>query len=295
MKTFILLTVICSLSFGQSQVNTDSSPDPMDFYPYRVGDVWQYLNMPGWEYTTSTITRIDTVSAGIHLIYRDDSDIPFAKVDLDNSIVYRNVGEDLWITSYKLADPLKSYWIVDSLRNDWTYFYNDEPTQFLGQERESRRYLTFHDVPFGDTSSMYGTVTQLVDGLGEALIQYEIGEVRLTGCIINGVQYGVILSVDDGQNTLIPEDIKLHVYPNPFNPTTTISYSLKSAGNVRLDIFNVRGQLVRSLINANQASGKHSVVWNGMDESNSAVSSGVYYYRMTTKDYTKTSKMLMIK
>ncbi len=84
-------------------------------------------------------------------------------------------------------------------------------------------------------------------------------------------------------------------YPNPFNPTTTISYSLKSAGNVRLDIFNVRGQLVRSLINANQASGKHSVVWNGMDESNSAVSSGVYYYRMTTKDYTKTSKMLMIK
>ena len=269
-------------------MNTDSSPNPMDFYPYHVGDVWQYLNMPGWEYTTSTITRIDTVSAGIHLIYRDDSDIPFAKVDLDNSIVYRNVGEDLWITSYKLADPLKSYWIVDSLRNDWTYFYNDEPTQFLGQERESRRYLTFHDVPFGDTSSMYGTVTQLVDGLGEALIQYEIGEVRLTGCIINGVQYGVILSVDDGQNTLLPEDIKLHVYPNPFNPETVIRFSLPVAGYTKGVVYDVLGNEVTTLLNGDMSAGNHEVRFNAID-----LSSGVYFFRLESGNFSSAIKMVV--
>ncbi|MBK7266159.1 MAG: T9SS type A sorting domain-containing protein [Ignavibacteriales bacterium] len=289
MKTLIcFLLLACSISFGQSQVNTDSSPDPMDFYPYRVGDVWQYLNMPGWEYTTSTITRIDTVSAGIHLIYRDDSDIPFAKVDLDNSIVYRNVGEDLWITSYKLADPLKSYWIVDSLRNDWTYFYNDEPTQFLGQERESRRYLTFHDVPFGDTSSMYGTVTQLVDGLGEALIQYEIGEVRLTGCIINGVQYGVILSVDDGQNTLLPEDIKLHVYPNPFNPETVIRFSLPVAGYTKGVVYDVLGKEMATLLNGDMSAGNHEVRFNAID-----LSSGVYFFRLESGNFSSAIKMVV--
>ncbi len=289
MKTLIcFLLLACSISFGQSQVKSDKAPDPMDFYPYHVGDVWQYLNMPGWEYTTSTITRIDTVSAGIHLIYRDDSDIPFAKVDLDNSIVYRNVGEDLWITSYKLADPLKSYWIVDSLRNDWTYFYNDEPTQFLGQERESRRYLTFHDVPFGDTSSMYGTVTQLVDGLGEALIQYEIGEVRLTGCIINGVQYGVILSVDDGQNKLLPEDIKLHVYPNPFNPETVIRFSLPVAGYTKGVVYDVLGKEMATLLNGDMSAGKHEVRFNAID-----LSSGVYFFRLESGNFSSAIKMVV--
>ena len=291
MKTLIcFLLLACSISFGQSQVKSDKAPNPMDFYPYHVGDVWQYLNMPGWEYTTSTITRIDTVSAGIHLIYRDDSDIPFAKVDLDNSIVYRNVGEDLWITSYKLADPLKSYWIVDSLRNDWTYFYNDEPTQFLGQERESRRYLTFHDVPFGDTSSMYGTVTQLVDGLGEALIQYEIGEVRLTGCIINGVQYGVILSVDDGQNTLLPEDIKLHVYPNPFNPETVIRFALPVSGYAKGTVYDILGREVAILLDGETSAGRHQLKFNA-----EGLGSGVYFFRLSAGKYSATIKMTVNK
>jgi hypothetical protein len=110
MKTLLCFLLLSfSICFGQSQVKSDKAPDPMDFFPYHVGDVWQYVDTPSWVYSTMRITRIDTVSAGIHLIYINNNEVPFTKVDLDNSIIYRNIGEDLWITSYKLASPPKSY------------------------------------------------------------------------------------------------------------------------------------------------------------------------------------------
>lgn len=84
-------------------------------------------------------------------------------------------------------------------------------------------------------------------------------------------------------------------FPNPFNPTTTISFDIAKAGSVKLNVYNVKGQLVRRLHNGDLASGNHRVVWNGRDESNRPVASGVYYYRLETRDYTKTNKMLLMK
>ncbi|MBK7865962.1 MAG: T9SS type A sorting domain-containing protein [Ignavibacteriales bacterium] len=288
MKLFILLTVICSLSFGQSQVNTDSSPDPMDFYPYHVGDVWQYVDTPSWVYSTMRITRIDTVSAGIHLIYINNSEVPFTKVDLDSSIIYRNIGEDLWITSYKLASPLKSYWMQDSLRNYWTYFYNEDTFPVWGQEREVRHYLTFHNAPVGDTSSLYGTMTVMANGIGEYMTEYEIGEVRLSGCIIDGVQYGIILGVEDGQNTLLPQDIKLQVYPNPFNPETVIRFALPVAGYTKGVVYDILGKEVTTLLNGDMSAGNHEVRFNAND-----LSSGVYFFRLESGNYSSAIKMVV--
>jgi subtilisin family serine protease len=84
-------------------------------------------------------------------------------------------------------------------------------------------------------------------------------------------------------------------YPNPFNPQTTLSFNLKEAGDVNLEIFNQKGQKVRSLVNSSMDAGEHRVVWNGTDDNGRAVSSGLYFYRLKSGKYSSTRKMIMMK
>ena len=84
-------------------------------------------------------------------------------------------------------------------------------------------------------------------------------------------------------------------YPNPFNPETTISYSTIDGSPVSIMIYNLKGQLVKTLVNESKATGNHSVVWKGMDENNRAVSSGVYYYKMLAGKFSATRKMILMK
>jgi hypothetical protein len=84
-------------------------------------------------------------------------------------------------------------------------------------------------------------------------------------------------------------------YPNPFNPETTISYSVEKAGKVTLEVYNILGQKVKTLVNDNVNAGSHNVVWNGKDNAGRSVASGVYFYRMTNRNYTKTNKMILMK
>ena len=73
---------------------------------------------------------------------------------------------------------------------------------------------------------------------------------------------------------------ELNNYPNPFNPTTTINYSLKENSKVSLKIYNIKGQKVKTLVNEVFPAGQHSVIWNGKDDLGEPVSSGIYFYKM---------------
>lgn len=84
-------------------------------------------------------------------------------------------------------------------------------------------------------------------------------------------------------------------YPNPFNPETNIRFSLKDAAPVSIEIYNVKGQMVRKLVNDVKAAGDHVAVWNGTDNNGRAVSSGVYYFKMNTGKYSSTKKMILMK
>ncbi|MFA7543908.1 MAG: carboxypeptidase regulatory-like domain-containing protein, partial [Candidatus Cloacimonadaceae bacterium] len=83
-------------------------------------------------------------------------------------------------------------------------------------------------------------------------------------------------------------------FPNPFNPETTISYDLKDAAMVRLEIYNLKGQLVRSLVNEMQPTGRYRIVFDGKDDKKLPLSSGVYLYRFSAGDYRKTRKMMLM-
>ena len=83
-------------------------------------------------------------------------------------------------------------------------------------------------------------------------------------------------------------------YPNPFNPETTIQFSIGDVGNVMINVYNVRGQRVRTLVNEQKEPGHHSVVWNGRDDGR-MVSGGVYFYKMTTGEYQSVRRMVLMK
>ena len=85
-------------------------------------------------------------------------------------------------------------------------------------------------------------------------------------------------------------------YPNPFNPTTTIEFSIPTQDeDIELAIYNVKGQKVKTLIHQNMNAGKHSVVWNGLDDNNKTVASGIYFYKLSSKNIYETKRMILMK
>ncbi len=102
--------------------------------------------------------------------------------------------------------------------------------------------------------------------------------------------------VDDPDDNL-PADFALEQnYPNPFNPSTTIEFSLPKSSSVTLEVFNLLGQSVSTLADGEQyPAGTHKLVWDGRDATGESVASGVYFYRLTTDEFTQQKKMVLLK
>ncbi len=84
-------------------------------------------------------------------------------------------------------------------------------------------------------------------------------------------------------------------FPNPFNPETNIAFSLAETSDVRIDVFNIKGQKVKTLVNEKLDKGNHSIIWGGEDNLDKQVSSGIYFYKMKAGRYTSTKKMILLK
>ena len=84
-------------------------------------------------------------------------------------------------------------------------------------------------------------------------------------------------------------------YPNPFNPTTSIKFVLAFESNLRIDIYNIKGQKVKTLLDTHYNAGEHSISWNGKDDNGSDVVSGVYFYKMQTNEFVAIKKMMLMK
>lgn len=97
-----------------------------------------------------------------------------------------------------------------------------------------------------------------------------------------------------------PADFSLSQnYPNPFNPETSIQYQMQESGDVKLEIFDMTGRKIRTLVNRHSSAGSHTVLWNATDETGSRVASGIYVYQITIKNpsrtFSESRKMLLIK
>ncbi len=136
-------------------------------------------------------------------------------------------------------------------------------------------------------------------------------EYQLTG-LINGQSYtvGLASTYNEGISPIIETTftytgtgvptgaanlpLLLSNYPNPFNPSTAIYYQLGMEGPITLEVYNVRGQKIKTLVDRYQTSGSHSIIWNGDDENGNPVSSGLYFYKLHTVKMIKTRKMVLL-
>ena len=104
---------------------------------------------------------------------------------------------------------------------------------------------------------------------------------------------GWALSVD---NNTIPEVLALHNnYPNPFNPVTNIGYDIPEISKVSIDIYNIAGNKVKTLVSKEHQPGRYKVQWNATNESGAPVATGMYIYKIRAKDFVSVKKLLLMK
>lgn len=172
--------------------------------------------------------------------------------------------------------------------------------------------------PFPDGSSNFGEFT-IDDGSGGLRVD-DLGNFRgnldstfaLNDQIssVIGIQYfsfgnykmaprndgdiGMVTDIEDEQQIPLSFNLSQN-YPNPFNPETTIEYQVPKQGKVTIQIFNILGQKVTTLVDGVQTAGVHQIQWSGRDDLGRPVSTGVYIYRMKAGDFVKVNKMLFLK
>ncbi len=148
-----------------------------------------------------------------------------------------------------------------------------------------------------------GIVDTFYNDTSWILLPNEVYQFSITSVHTNGIESlpAFSQSIEKTSAGTQPEICPVNItglgsnYPNPFNPETTISYSLKENTDVIIEVFNLKGQKVRTLVNENKNLGKHTVLWNGTDNNGESVSSGIYYYRMKTINLEETRKMILMK
>ena len=112
----------------------------------------------------------------------------------------------------------------------------------------------------------------------------------------SNASYTLISNVEEEEGYKLPTDYKLFQnYPNPFNPETTIKFKIPKTSFVTIKIYNVIGELIRTLVNTQKQPGIYSVKWDSMNNSGNIVSSGVYVYHMQAGSFSTVKKMIFIK
>jgi hypothetical protein len=151
----------------------------------------------------------------------------------------------------------------------------------------TRNYMTFFQ---DDLSSTNDNFEMIVDRFGILECYGEGPTFGLNGAIINGIQYGEILQVENPDKNIPIYFSLLQNYPNPFNPNTKINYNVPKSVFVTIKVYDVLGKEVTTLVNENKPVGNYSVEFNA-----NKLVSGVYFYRMQAGNFIQTKKLILVK
>ncbi len=125
-------------------------------------------------------------------------------------------------------------------------------------------------------------------------VVFENNLISFYSYIISMYRFPNITSSDESEIATINK-FSLNNFPNPFNPETTISFNNPESGKVTLSIYNIKGQLINTLLDEETKAGVHNIVWNGKDEKGKRVASGIYFSRINTRNSSLTKKMILMK
>ena len=148
-----------------------------------------------------------------------------------------------------------------------------------------------------DTENGHVVISELVEDIVYEITLYSFFEGLSSVGISRIIKLNGSSNEYDEIQTIIAQNTLLRNYPNPFNPTTSIRYQVSGieSKHVVINVYNVRGQLVRKLVNEEHQPGDYSIVWDGRDDDVQFVSSGVYLYRMRAGEQSIIRKMLLLK
>ncbi len=134
------------------------------------------------------------------------------------------------------------------------------------------------------------------DGLVYGIMKGDVDSETLIEIKPDGKSADLDKALEDTPFEALPDGFELKQnHPNPFNPTTRISFAIPEAEHVSLQIFNVDGRKVKTLVDGDLAAGEHTYEWDSTDDSGHRVATGIYLYRLTAGDVTATKKMTLIK
>lgn len=221
----------------------------------------------------------ETKSSSQDFTYSEEADYVPVFVELD----IQELGDPTEIGLYVDNECKGAEVITDSLVQIRAYVLNDSSTFDPG--------LVDFQLSYGSRSENMRINNYKIKR--EIMEEGELGSLDFSN---NPQRYYLISLTGNGNN--LPEVIKTSLaqnYPNPFNPTTTINYSIAAEGNTELAVYNIKGQKVRTLIDENKESGHYKVVWDGTDNNKKQVSSGIYFYKLTTGKKVLNKKMLLLK
>jgi len=295
MKLIRLLLFIPVFAFSQN---------PANLFPHHVGDVWQYKDDWG-EYWTKTIVKdsVDSDSSH-HLFYEHNPDYYIRSdhyvIDTLNQVWGYDYDGNLFLY-YKLeADSGEIYYSGSIEDRDSYVIVKDVGTgYFFGKERLYKEYVFFdsenpENYPDG---ALEGSNAILVDSIGWLYSWYEVDAFHiLQGCIINGIQYGIISNIADHISTDLPINCRLlPAYPNPFNSTVNIPVLIHNPEKITLSIYNVLGQTTVELHSGVLTASTSIIRWDGKDNFGSFCPSGVYIIQLTTSEQIFSQKILLLK
>ncbi len=232
------------------------------------------------------VRKVDSVG-GVECKRNTKGDVenkPFFYHRVEDSLIYQGSHPEVFLT-IEYYDTSSSGGIGLNYDGEFHMWSNGEGDAFItGTNQWKLHTFYLNDAWFGNREH---------DGSDFRIVGRGNGPTYINRILIGATSPIGPSGIDDAKT---PNVFNLHQnYPNPFNPTTKIEYQVAKTADITLNIYNLSGQLVQTLVNGKQGTGNYQVVWDGKDANGVKVSTGLYIYRFTADNYVKSYKMMLIK
>ncbi len=306
MKTLFFLLV--SFCFTSAQ----NISEALKYYPLQNDDYWEYIEYI-WDYINlendSSFYLIEVT--GDTILSNNKSykiltrkNIPFdgyifrtyERVDSETACLYRYINDTTFENNEYLCDSLLAD-SGDNFAGSYFAIFSDpqHPNTTCIDEYDGE-VLNFKTSikEFDDQSGIPAINYSFAKGLGyihSLGCEFSCGEIFLRYARIDNVEYGTpILKTDDTRNDLSPNYILYSNYPNPFNPTTNIAYSIPRPGLVTIKVYDLLGNVIATLVDEEKPAGRYNIKFDGRNNA-----SGIYFYVLNTENFIQSRKMLLLK